>query len=103
MYKDKDQLNLIDEVHAMTYDEAVAITGNRSSTTTTGMRSTGGCYWLASAISHDGLWYVRIGGDVYGNRNYCWGVRPVVSLKSGVYIEKGTGTEEDKYILKMEQ
>ena len=102
MYKDKDQLDLIDEVHVMTYDEALKITGNTSNTT--GMRNTRGRYWLASAYLDNNLWFVnRVGGSGYLNRNYCWVVRPVVSLKSGVYIEKGTGTEEDKYILKMEQ
>lgn len=29
----------------------------------------------------------------------CLGIRLVITLKSGVYIKSGTGTEEDPYIL----
>lgn len=54
MYKDKKQLNLIQEVHAMTYDEAMNISSNNEKIVT------GSYYWLASAVS--GL------SRVYSNR-----------------------------------
>ena len=94
MYKDKAQLNLIDEVHAMTYDEALAITGSNLSTP-------GIYYWIASA-SHDyNLWIVKLDGSMTGDmyNNKCLGVRPVVSLKSGVYIKSGNGTNGNPYVL----
>ena len=101
MYKDKtlDKNGYISDVHAMTYDEAYKITGNINSTT--GMRNTGAVYWLASAhpSSYDHVWRVYHNGGISSYYNYCWGVRPVVSLTSGVYIKSGTGTESDPYIL----
>ena len=99
MYKDKAQLNLIDEVHAMTYAEALAITGNESSTI--GIRKTGACYRLASTYNRNFLWYVSIDGRMYYH-NYCFGIHPVISLKSGVYIKSGDGTEELPYVLGIE-
>ena len=111
MYVDKNQKDLIadttdkdrkqiKDVHAMDYSEALAITGNINDTT--GLRNTGAYYWLASAYQTDDhdVWYVDASGRIYSIRySYCWGVRPVVSLKSGVYIKAGTGTETDPYIL----
>ena len=102
MYKDKtlDKNGYIGDVHAMTYDEAYKITGNSDSTT--GMRSTGVYYWLASAATTGtyNVWDVNYSGKMdYGSNAHCWGVRPVVSLTSGVYIKAGTGTEADPYIL----
>ena len=102
MYKDKtlDKNGYISDVHAMTYDEAYKITGNRSSTT--GMRKTGARYWLASAPSSSDnadVWYVYEDGSISDSYDFCWGVRPVVSMTSGVYIKTGTGTEADPYIL----
>ena len=101
MYKDQSKLEMIEEVHAMTYNEALAITG--SSSNTDGIRNTGGYYWLASASGSRGyLFDVRKLGDIGSVNNYCFGVRPVVSLKSGVYIASGDGTESSPYILAME-
>ena len=100
MYKDKnlEAKGMITDVHAMTYDEALAITGNINETT--GIRKTGAYYWLASADDiYNGLWRVISYGDLSPNYNFCLGVRPVVSLTSGVYIKAGTGTEADPYIL----
>ena len=101
MYKDKtlDKNGYISDVHAMTYDEAYKITGNTSSTT--GMRNTGAYYCLASAYTsnYNCVWYVGNGGNMYSSYGLCWGVRPVVSMTSGVYIKTGTGTEADPYIL----
>ena len=110
MYVDKNQKDLIadttdkdgkqiKDVHAMDYSEALAITGNTNSTD--GLRNTGAYYWLASAhpSSNGGVWYVYSSGYISYGSNYCWGVRPVVSLTSGVYIKNGSGTEADPYIL----
>ena len=101
MYADKNlkEKGYINEVHAMTYDEAVAITG--STNTTNGLRRTKACYWLASTYPNSTLamWYVYFDGDIYYSYKYCWGVRPVVSLASGVYITGGDGTEENEYVL----
>lgn len=46
------------------------------------------------------LWYVYSNGnmDDFGN-NRCFGVRPVVSMKSGVYAVSGDGSGSDPYIL----
>ena len=95
---DKDG-NPIKDIHAMDYNEAYAITNNKNNTT--GIRNTGAYYWLASAdTSYSSyVWSVDNGGSVESNRSYCWGVRPIVSLTSGVYIKSGTGTEADPYIL----
>ena len=106
MYKDKelDKKGYIKEVHAMTSSEALAITGSTSSTN--GIRNTGSYYWLGSADSNNYsyLWCVRGGnyGSMDNNYRYCWGIRPVVSLESGVYIESGEGTADSPYVLAKE-
>ena len=102
IYKDKtlDKNGYISDVHAMSYDEAYKITGNANSTT--GMRNTGAYYWLASAIPYTyyEAWNVNYSGSINSDGfSGCRGVRPVVSLTSGVYIKAGTGTESDPYIL----
>ena len=95
---DKDG-NQIKDIHAMDYNEAYAITGNTNDTT--GIRNTGARYWLASAYTsyYGNVWFVSNNGGMYYSYDFCWGVRPIVSLTSGVYIKSGTGTEADPYIL----
>ena len=101
MYADKSlkEKGYINEVHAMTYEEAVAITENINSTN--GLRNTKAYYWLASVNPSSGLdvWYVYFYGSIYCNNYYCLGVRPVISLTSGVYIASGDGTEGNEYVL----
>ena len=97
MYKDKAQLNLIDEVHAMTYDEEEATIADKLPNI--GIHNIGASYWLASAGYNSYLWYVLEYGGKVDWYNYCNGVRPVVSLKSGVYIASGEGTDENPYVL----
>ena len=110
MYIDQSQKDLIanttdkdgkqiKDIHAMDYNEALAI--NNSTNITTGIRRTGACYWLASAdTSYYGcVWGVYYDGYMGAYSSICWGVRPVVSLTSGVYIKAGAGTESDPYIL----
>ena len=92
-YKDQSKLSLIDDVHVMTYAEAAKLPNDNA-------RKTGAYYWLGSANNGSALWSVGSIGRMYDDGgNYCFGVRPVVSLKSGVYIKAGTGTEADPYIL----
>ena len=93
---DKDG-NQIKDIHAMDFYEARAITGNEKSTT--GIRNTGTIYWLATAILGGTVKFVDYDGRVSDHDNLCRGVRPIVSLTSGVYIKTGTGTEADPYIL----
>ncbi len=102
MYADKNlkEKGYINEIHAMTYDEALAITGNTNNTN--GLRNTKVYYWLAFANPRNSsfVWYVSgLGGDFYDIYNFCFGVRPVVSLASGVYITGGDGTEGNEYVL----
>ena len=100
-YKDQSKLSLIDSVRCMTYDDAYKITNNISSTNDP-RRKTGANYWLGSANYHAILWGTYTNGGMGisdGSYGYCYGVRPVVSMKSGVYIKSGTGTEGDPYIL----
>ena len=91
--------NPIKDIHAMDYNEALAITNSTSSTTE--IRNTGVCYWLASAnvnyLVH--MWAVGSSGNIANGAENCYGVRPVVSLNTGVYIKSGTGTEANPYIL----
>ena len=105
MYEDKSlkAKGYIDEVHAMTYDEAIAITGSKGSTN--GLRNIKACYFSASAYPSDDyrVMYVNDNGRIYEGistiNRLCWGVRPVVSLASGVYITGGDGTEGNEYVL----
>ena len=65
MYKDTSKLKMIEEVHAMIYSEANAVTGSTSSTNDT-RRKTGAYYWLASARIgvYEHLWGVRSNGSI---------------------------------------
>lgn len=98
MYIDKNQSELVDNVHAMTYDEANAIDIQ--------IRNTGATYYLATAYNggYQYLHYVRKGGDteLSGGRSDCFGIRPVVEMVEGVYIASGYGTEEYPYVLAKE-
>ena len=88
-----------DTAHCMTQSEAQAITGSTSSTSND-LRKTGSYYWLASASDSHNLWTVTNGGYVGSSSgSYCFGVRPVVSLKSGIQITGGSGTQENPYTL----
>ncbi len=93
-YKDQSKLSLIDDVHVMTDAEAAKLPNGNA-------RKTGAYYWLGSAITNNYVWHVKSDGglDQYNYRTRCFGVRPVVSLKSGVYVVSGTGTGDDPYIL----
>lgn len=39
-------------------------------------------------------------GEIYNQyARDCWGIRPIVVMKEGVYIVSGDGTEADPYVL----
>lgn len=100
--KDKDG-NTVKNIHVMTYDEALSITG--STLLTTGLRNTGSNYWLANADAESkyDVYTVYHTGSIEKGFQKCIGIRPVVTLKSGVYIERGSGVEGDPYVLGIEQ
>ena len=66
----------------------------------------GGFYWLASYQAGGDIW--RCGGTNYntgGAWDHCFGVRPVVTLKSGVYItidDNHDGSGNKKFVLQMD-
>lgn len=100
MYRDKelDKKGYIKKIHVMTYSEALA--------TTQEMRKTGAPYEFGGLeMSANNGWYKgHIGSDgnihgYYGGWGYSNGIRPVVMLTNGVYIENGDGTEENPYVL----
>ena len=100
--KDKDG-NLIKDIHAMDYNEALAINGSTNATNE--MRNIGAHYWLASAnpdnnpINDAYVSFVSYYGTIYHEFSTCFGVRPVITMADGVYIKEGTGTDSDPYIL----
>ena len=108
MYVDQSQKDLIanttdkdgkqiKDIHAMDCNEVYAITNNTGLPNV--IRNTGAYYWLASANISDSISVWNSSNDGRYIRNICGGVRPVVSLTSGVYIKSGSGTETDPYIL----
>ena len=104
MYKDTSKLNMIEEVHCMTDNEAYSVTGDSSSTNDK-RRKTGASYWTATAWNaYYNLQDVLYSGERNFGTDFCWGIRPVVTLKSGVYVDtsKHNGTGSDKYVLEMD-
>ena len=94
MYKDQKQLNLINEVHMMTYDEAAKICHSS-------LGRINCYYWIAAKYN---TWYICYMSDnIYSSIDYyasaCYGVRPVITMNDGVYIVSGNGTEENPYVL----
>ena len=103
IYKDKelDKKEYIKEVHVMTLDEALELTGDTLATD--GIRNTGTYYWLADKYEYNSyrrLYYVQDNGKIDStSRNGCMGIRPIVTLNEGIYIASGSGTEADPYVL----
>ena len=98
MYRDKelDKKGYIKEIHCMTYDEAKSAPEN--------VLINGQPYFLANAILHHALSYCSYKNlctsyDYQTGTNGCFGIRPVVKMNDGVYIQSGSGTESDPYIL----
>ena len=61
----------------------------------------GGRYWIPyiDSTNTNNLMYVQPGGYVGGMGSYYYGIRVVVELKKDIYIQSGTGTETDPYVL----
>ncbi len=104
MYIDKNQRDLIDNVHAMTYQEAdsfgVHISGGVSQSNYG--RRNGYTYILSSGKYENGcMGAVNYMGDlmIQNGGMGLFGVRPIVDLRRGVYIANGKGTENEPYIL----
>ena len=100
MYEDKTlkAKEYIDEVHAMTYEEAT--------NTIREYRRTNSNYWLATNNSETELAAVRYDGysslgatGILDDKGRCYGIRPVVVMNEGVYIASGDGTEASPYVL----
>jgi hypothetical protein len=75
---------------SVTYDEMYNITGSTSSTSNT-LRKTGSYYWLPRANFSTLLGYVRDDGRTSDSASECFGVRPVVTLKSEVKLTANPG------------
>ncbi len=83
-----------ESAHAMTYEEAYAITDSTSSTSET-LRKTGDYYWLATANSDSNysLWNVGSDGYIDYNYNRSLGFRPVIELKANM-LTSGQTTDK---------
>lgn len=92
MYKDDEQLDLINNVNCLNNTNILPAIGTS--------------YWIAVGIpSYASMFKAasngRIANKVY---NYgCYGMRPVVTMNDGVYIAGGDGTEASPYILAKEE
>ena len=94
MYRDKelDKKGYIENVHCMSYDEVVNLNSEK--------KFTGTWYWLASSLEDDSRQLRCVTPSEVGATNeYCFGIRPVITMTDGVYIVSGYGTEESPYIL----
>ena len=93
MYKDRNKLEFIKEVHCLTYDEINIIT-------TKEIKNIGCSYFVATHNGNNKLFGISTSGETHRGLDYqCIGIRPVVSMVEGVYIKSGAGTEEEPYIL----
>lgn len=97
MYKDKKQLDLINDVNMMTEAEVMSMTLQ--------MRTIGTTYFVVKNREVYGVTkgthtlVLNYGGYLQSEYNHCRGIRPIVTMKEGVYIVNGTGTEADPYVL----
>lgn len=96
MYIDKNQKELIKEVHAMEYEEAPE-KGNS-------LRYISSSYWLATVGTGRYLRYLQDEAHDWGDGwlDRCYGIRPVITLKDGVYIASGYGVVGNEYVLAKE-
>lgn len=103
MYKDKKQLELIDNVHLMTSQETWSQPGV-GDFESTGIVRTNAAYWVMDPTAwHGGRYHMAVGsagGTNWSDSNLCLGIRPVIELKEGVYIEEGDGTKLAPYVLR---
>ena len=103
--KDLDKKGMIKEIHIMTLEEAKTYGITTSSNK---LFSTGASYWLSTALLsysefYKSIYYITSRGafNSYDNSYYdgCMGIRLIVDMEDGVYIDSGTGTQENPYIL----
>ena len=63
----------------------------------------GGYYWFAakysSSIANGVYWFPNFRYVYYGSSTLAYGLRPVISLSSTVYVTGGTGTMDDPYTI----
>jgi len=106
-YRDKDLDNkgMIKGIHIMTLEEANGITTSSASNK---LFSTGASYWLSTALIlhskyYNSMYYItKSGRDNYYSTSYydgCMGIRLIIDMEDGVYIDGGTGTQENPYVL----
>ena len=108
-YRDKDLDNkgMIKGIHIMTFEEAKT-NGITASGTSNKLFSTGASYWLSTSYLeyseyHDSMFYImRKGNWNHYHPSYydgCMGIRLIIDMEEGVYIDGGTGTQENPYVL----
>lgn len=91
-----NNISVFSEIQPTRYSVAgVSITWS----TPANIRVTGQYYLLGEKADTYPMWSVRNDGSVAGEKNRDFGVRPVVSLVSGVTIKDGEGTETSPYRL----
>lgn len=101
MYKDKNQMDLIKNVHVLRVQEALDMEKG-SDRATEGIRNIGVEYELLEVTRGYGVYNCYGNGSVgerHGWLDQCTGVRPVVEMVDNVYIVSGDGTEANPYIL----
>ena len=109
-YRDKDLDNkgMIKGIHIMTLEEAKT-NGITTSGTSNKLFSTGASYWLSTSNLSNSKFHVKmhyITPKGYYNTNggvnrydACMGIRLIIDMEEGVYIDGGTGTQENPYVL----
>ena len=108
-YRDKDLDNkgMIKGIHIMTLEEAKT-NGITTSSASNKLFSTGASYWLSTAFIsyskyYNSMYYIlKNGGWNHYITSYydgCMGIRLIIDMEDGVYIDGGTGTQENPYVL----
>lgn len=62
----------------------------------------GGFYWIADSYTDSNkvlIWNAKERIISSSDTSYSYGIRPIIKLKSSVYIISGTGTYEDPYVI----
>lgn len=106
MYEDRNTNNFAIQgsSHCLTYQEGFEIT-NSKETTSNDLRNIGIPYWFTDCFDYNawdyfgGLYSVDKQGKILGNSSACFGIRPVITLKSKLTITEGNGTENQPYKL----
>ena len=89
----ENDLAVANSATSITREEANAIEK------TNDLRKTGSYYWLASAYASIILYRVSYDASIGSKDGYCFGVRPVITLKSEVQVVDGEGTSAVPYEL----